>query len=61
MITGTLKNQIDRIWEMFWSGDCESLVGHRTDYLLLFIWGLMRWRQEREKSVVLILSLSQYS
>jgi type I restriction enzyme M protein len=55
MITGTLKNQIDRIWEMFWSGGLANplLVIEQITYLL-FIKGLDEVETRKEKESVVL-------
>ena len=34
MITGEMKNKVDKIWEIFWAGGInESAFGHRAFYI----------------------------
>jgi type I restriction enzyme M protein len=55
MVTGTLKNQIDRIWETFWTGGITNPLSviEQITYLL-FIKGLDEVETTREKEAVVL-------
>ncbi len=37
MITGELRNKVDKLWEEFWTGGIANpLAGHRADYVFAF-------------------------
>ena len=55
MVTGEFRNQIDRIWEIFWSGGVTNPLSviEQITYLL-FIKGLDDVETKREKEAVIL-------
>jgi len=55
MITGELKNKIDKIWEIFWTGGVTNPLSviEQITYLL-FIRGLDETDTKREKEAVVL-------
>jgi len=53
MITGELKNKIDKIWETFWTGGITNplTVIEQFTYLL-FIKGLMKLKPKENKRLL---------